>query len=188
MAGEDSIDVKFVTITGKKFVKSVLPSQTIEEVIKEVAEQLDANPKCIKMVKGSGILKPEKTVADCGLKNNSVVKVVIRLLKVLTQEYMQGKWYVHEDGGQNTFVITVEENRLNDSYSDFQFEMKEYGIYIFDEGISFQEEYKIERLREDVICVTQKSNERTMFWVRNESEDLWTKEKVGKKSDDEEDS
>lgn len=186
MTSEDSINVKFVTITGKKFIKAVNPSQTIEAVINEVAEQIDANPKCIRMVKGSGILKPTKTVADCGLKNNSLVKVVVRVMKVLTKEYMQGIWYVHEDGSKNSFTITVEDDGLCDSFSNFKFEMKEYGIYIFDEGIEFSEEYKIERLRDDVICVTQKSNERTMFWVRNQEEEIWTKEKV--KGDDEDSS
>ena len=44
--------------------------------------------------------------------------------------------------------------------------------------LNFPRNIKLRRLRDDVICVTQKSNERTMFWVRNQEEEIWTKEKV----------
>lgn len=161
---------------------SVTPKDTIGQVKQKIHENYDIAVAAMEIVADRKKKKDnEATLADSGVTENSKCMLIVRLMNVLTEEYLQGQWYwFWQDGG---FRIIIENKELNVHYFGSRSSKERYDFVRTDENFGFKGQgmdinFKPHSLKRGFIKVVgdeENSMEvfrnRVGFWIRNRTQD-----------------
>lgn len=110
---EEFIEITFVKMAGNKVSLVFKVSETIKSVKNTLAAhpECDCPPQALMLMKGSKKLTDEtQTLAGYDITTNCKLRLIIRLMNVITQNYVQGDWIWCYLSGRNKYKLNITGN------------------------------------------------------------------------------
>lgn len=178
---ENAFEVTLKTLTGDEYKIEVSQGDPVVSLREKLCKEIGCPITCVRLVKGSTMLRDDaKTLADYGIVNSNIkLKAIIRLMNVITESYVQGKWYWAYQGSRGT-KMTIEDGIYDNGVGKFQFTITEEGFGFkghLDGWGEIESIWKPESINPDVIKITHLTEGKigsyfgdhkghVSFWVR----------------------
>lgn len=156
-----------ITCLTEKFHVEVHPGNTIGEVKQKIHELKEIPTKAMKLICGKKPLMNDDLILEDNniSKENCNLRLAVRLMNVITQDYIQGEWIWI---GDTIIRVEVNGNIFNNGHSDWSLVVKETGFGFNSIGCISSEHdayiWKPRSIRRDIIETTRNGD--ISFWIR----------------------